>query len=149
MQYKIGDLAKLTGYSPETIRHYEHLGILGSPARSKAGQRLYGKDHLQALYTIKAYRNTSFGLQDIGELLAEISTPHFCDKIGVLYDKYSKIFAEKRAELDAAEAALSKMRMNCEHCELKHSNQSGKNCIAPDVSGEKPAVTRNVKIKLP
>lgn len=139
MDYKIGELAKLSGYSVESIRHYEHIGILASPPRTESGQRIYNEQHLHALNTIKAYRNASFGLHDIRDLLAEINTPHFCDKIEVMYDKYSQIFAEKRAQLDAYESALQKMKLNCENCILKRTALSGKDCVSPVGYLKKPS----------
>jgi len=36
-----GGLAKATGVSPDTIRHYEKIGILPKASRTEAGYRLY------------------------------------------------------------------------------------------------------------
>ena len=35
------ELARLTGVSTDTLRHYEREGVLGTPARSQGGYRLY------------------------------------------------------------------------------------------------------------
>ena len=35
------ELARLTGVSTDTLRHYERKGVLGIPARSQGGYRLY------------------------------------------------------------------------------------------------------------
>ena len=36
-----GELAKLTGVSTDTLRHYERLGMPARPKRTDAGYRLY------------------------------------------------------------------------------------------------------------
>lgn len=38
------ELAQLTGVSTDTLRHYERKGVLGIPARSQGGYRLYPPD---------------------------------------------------------------------------------------------------------
>lgn len=43
---KIGRLAKLSGLSERTIRHYERLGII-KPARSDGGTRFYGRREIE------------------------------------------------------------------------------------------------------
>jgi MerR family mercuric resistance operon transcriptional regulator len=39
-----GALAARSGCNVETIRYYEHIGILPAPPRSQGGHRLYGHD---------------------------------------------------------------------------------------------------------
>ena len=41
---RCGELAQLAGVSPDTIRHYERIGILAESARTSAGYRMYGHD---------------------------------------------------------------------------------------------------------
>jgi MerR family regulatory protein len=36
-----GNLAKATGVSPDTIRHYERIGILPRATRTESGYRLF------------------------------------------------------------------------------------------------------------
>lgn len=38
--YTIGQLAKLSGVSPRTLRHYESLGLI-NPTRTENGYRTY------------------------------------------------------------------------------------------------------------
>lgn len=48
----IGDVAKRTGVSAPTIRYYEGIGLLPSPARSEAGYRRYSDDTIEELLFI-------------------------------------------------------------------------------------------------
>jgi DNA-binding transcriptional MerR regulator len=39
MMLRSGELAKRAGVSPDTLRHYERIGVLARPARSAGGYR--------------------------------------------------------------------------------------------------------------
>jgi len=39
---RIGELAAELGLNPKSIRYYEAIGLLPTPARTEAGYRLYG-----------------------------------------------------------------------------------------------------------
>ena len=38
---QIGEVAKLIGVSPKTIRYYHEIGLLAEPKRTEGGYRLY------------------------------------------------------------------------------------------------------------
>jgi MerR family transcriptional regulator, repressor of the yfmOP operon len=47
---RIGDVAKLAGTTPRTIRYYEELGLLaGAPERPSGGHRLYAQAEVERL----------------------------------------------------------------------------------------------------
>ncbi len=47
---RIGDVAKLAGTTPRTIRYYEELGLLaGAPERPSGGHRLYTRAEVERL----------------------------------------------------------------------------------------------------
>jgi DNA-binding transcriptional MerR regulator len=47
---RIGDVAKLVGTTPRTIRYYEELGLLaGTPERPSGGHRLYTQAEVERL----------------------------------------------------------------------------------------------------
>ncbi len=50
---RIGEVAKLLGVTPKTLRHYEKVGLLRQPERTEAGYRLYCADDLLRLHRIK------------------------------------------------------------------------------------------------
>ena len=65
----IGQLARSAALAPETLRHYERLGLLRPSARSAANYRLYDADALERLQFIRRALALGFSLADIGELL--------------------------------------------------------------------------------
>ncbi|MFN8006776.1 MAG: heavy metal-responsive transcriptional regulator [Terriglobia bacterium] len=66
---QIGQLAKQTGLSIDTIRFYERQGLLKQPSRSKGGFRLFSADDLQKLIFIRRSQLLGFSLGEIRELL--------------------------------------------------------------------------------
>ena len=63
----IGELAKVTGVTKDTIRHYDELGLLVSTHR-KAGSRLYKEYLPQNVSRVALIRNG----KDLGFQLAEL-----------------------------------------------------------------------------
>jgi MerR family mercuric resistance operon transcriptional regulator len=66
---KIGELSRLLGLTPPTLRFYEERGLLPAPRRSSGG-RVYDRkavDHLRAVLALKRVR---FTLGEIRSLLS-------------------------------------------------------------------------------
>ncbi|WP_137710048.1 MerR family transcriptional regulator [Sphingobium sp. RSMS] len=66
---KIGDLAKATGVSIQTIRLYEREGLIEIAARSSGKFRLFAAEHEVRLRFIKRLRELGFSLDDVRDLL--------------------------------------------------------------------------------
>jgi DNA-binding transcriptional MerR regulator len=69
---RIGDVARLVGTTPRTIRYYEELGLLpGAPERPSGGHRLYTEAEVERLReTIRLKELLGVSLQELKELLA-------------------------------------------------------------------------------
>ncbi len=65
----IGVMSKRTGANIETIRYYERVGLLPTPARSSGGYRLYGTDHVKRLTFIRRARALGFSIHEVRKLL--------------------------------------------------------------------------------
>ncbi len=67
---RIGDLAKLTGTTPRTIRYYEELGLLASETpREPGAHRTYGEEDLERLQELLRLRELlGISLEELGEL---------------------------------------------------------------------------------
>lgn len=72
---RIGEVARLSGCSAETIRHYEKLGLLASPQRAANGYRYYTEAAVDRLGFIRHGRSLGLDLQTISELLALADDP--------------------------------------------------------------------------
>ena len=67
---RIGQVAKDTGLSVDTIRFYERQGLLAHPPRTEGGFRLYSERDLSALRFIRSVQGLGFSLEEIGVLLS-------------------------------------------------------------------------------
>jgi MerR family transcriptional regulator, repressor of the yfmOP operon len=69
---RIGDVAKLAGTTPRTIRYYEELGLLPqAPERPSGGHRLYSPEEVERLREVMRLKELlGVSLQELKELLA-------------------------------------------------------------------------------
>jgi DNA-binding transcriptional MerR regulator len=77
---KIDHVAKQAGVGVETIRFYEHKGLLGQPPRTYVGYRKYSKEAVAKIRFIKRTKDLGFSLSEIAELLSLETNPqgHLC-----------------------------------------------------------------------
>ncbi len=67
--YKIGEAARRSGVSKDTIRYYEKRGIISKPQRRRSGYRIFTKHHIKQLQFVKRSQELGFTLREIKELL--------------------------------------------------------------------------------
>ena len=91
----IGQLARLSGVSVRTLRHYDSIGLLKPSGTTEAGYRLYDDDAPQRLSFILLFRELGFPLREISRMLA---SPGF-DPVAALEEQIAKL-EEKRQHID-------------------------------------------------
>jgi len=64
-----GSLAKATGVSPDTIRHYERIGVLPKAARTQAGYRMYPESAIERVRVVQSALRIGFTLAELAEVL--------------------------------------------------------------------------------
>jgi MerR family mercuric resistance operon transcriptional regulator len=64
-----GELAKLTGVSADTLRHYERLGLLARPRRTTAGYRMYPAEALKRVQLVRRAMSVGFTLAELVRIL--------------------------------------------------------------------------------
>lgn len=67
----IGELSKRSGFSRDTIRYYEKIGLIELPAaaRREHNYKDYPEEVLQQLNAIRKYKELGYTLEEIRELL--------------------------------------------------------------------------------
>jgi len=75
MTMTIGELARRSGVSVETIRFYERKGLLTPAARRPSGYRVYTDEAGRRIQFIRRAKDLGFSLSEVGELLALRTTP--------------------------------------------------------------------------
>ena len=69
MKIKIGELARRTGLTIRTLRHYDDLGLLKPSGRTGAAYRLYSPVDLTRLLHIQSLKTLGLSLPEIGRAL--------------------------------------------------------------------------------
>ena len=72
---KIGELAKRSGCSIQTIRYYEKEGLISAPERTEGNFRLYNSVVLEKLSFIKNCRALDLTLSEIKHLVSLQNSP--------------------------------------------------------------------------
>jgi DNA-binding transcriptional MerR regulator len=65
----IGEVARLAGVTPDTIRYYERVGVVPRPSRTPAGYRQYGDGVVNRLAVIRNAQRFGFSLKELAEFL--------------------------------------------------------------------------------
>jgi len=68
---KIGEVSKRSGIGIEALRFYERSGLLGRPARTQSGYRVYDEGALERLDFIKRAQVLGFSLDEIKRIIAD------------------------------------------------------------------------------
>ena len=98
-QLHIGEVAKLLGITPKTIRHYHKVGLLTEPQRTESGYRLYTAGDLLRLQRIRRLQTLGLSLKQIKTLLGE----HVSGQERSLRDVLQSLLEELSAEIRSLE----------------------------------------------
>src|ERR1700682_802316 len=66
-----GTLARLCGVSPDTIRHYEHLGVIPSATRNANGYRGYPEATIDRVRVVRRALTLGFTLAEPARILRQ------------------------------------------------------------------------------
>ena len=70
MSWSIAEVAKLSGVTSRTLRHYDAIGLLAPAWTEPSGRRYYEQNELLRLQRILLLRDLGLGLDAIAEILA-------------------------------------------------------------------------------
>lgn len=110
----IGALARMTGCQVETIRFYEHVGLLPAPQRSPGGYRLYAGGHIPRLTFVRRARELGFSLAEVRTMLRladERARP--CAEVRVVATAHLRDVRTRIADLQAMERVLRATVARC------------------------------------
>ena len=66
---RAGELARLCGVSTDTLRHYERVGVLARPLRTRAGYRQYPAEALLRVRVVRRALAIGFTLAELSKIL--------------------------------------------------------------------------------
>ena len=111
---RIGQLAERSGTQIETIRYYEHVGLIPAPMRSTSGYREFSPEDLQRLAFVRRCRELGFSIKEIRSLLMLAKRrDSSCTNVTRLAAQHLKEVRQRLADLQRLERALDTLILSC------------------------------------
>lgn len=125
---RIGQLARKSGTSVDTIRWYEKIGLI-RPAdiqRTANNYRQYPPAIVERLRLIKQSKALGFSLQEVGQLLELTDQARLgCDTVGPMVDEKLILIEAKIRELMDFKRRLQQLREECQgDCRVEMERQA-------------------------
>ena len=102
--YRSGELARLAGVSPDTLRHYERKGLLSRPRRSTNGYREYSASALDRVHLVRRALGVGFTIDELARILA------VRDRGGAPCQQVRTLAGKKLAEVETRLVELTVLR---------------------------------------
>lgn len=110
MQYSIGEVAKMTGLSPSTLRFYDKEGLFPSLKR-QSGKRIFDDGHIESLRIIECLKRSGLEIRDIRRFM-ELAT-----KGSASYAQRRELMEERRLktleQIEELQKALAVLEYKC------------------------------------
>ena len=124
--YLIGELAKKTGVTTDTLRFYEKNQLIHPTGRTDSGYRLYSETSFEQVQFILNAKRLGLSLDEIRELL-DIkleANQHSCAEVKAITSTKLTLIDEKIRELTKIRKALKKINDAC----CGHQNDDASHC---------------------
>lgn len=113
-QLKIGQVAKQSDLTVETIRYYEQRGLIPEPNRLNSGYRVYPESILTRLNFINRCKDLGFSLQEISELLSiQINPENSSALVKEQVEHKIELVKDKISELQKLQDSLEQLSGLC------------------------------------
>jgi DNA-binding transcriptional MerR regulator len=129
-ELRIGEVARRTGVSTDTLRYYERLRLLPRSRRSSGGFRLFTAEHIARVRFIKQAQELGFSLEEIRDLVATGGAEE-CRKVRDLLQRKLTELDERLKAMKGFRRVLVQHLSECE-AELR---QHGDSACCPVVAG--------------
>lgn len=105
-----GELAKICGVSPDTIRHYERVGVLPAAVRGANGYRIFPREAAGRVLLIRRALAIGFSLAEVAKILRQRdggSPP--CRNVRAMAGEKLQALDQRIAEMIAMRDELAKL----------------------------------------
>ncbi|WP_148864314.1 Cd(II)/Pb(II)-responsive transcriptional regulator [Marinobacter fonticola] len=120
---RIGTLASETGFTQETIRYYERIGLIPAPLRSESNYRDYGAGFVDRLRFIANCRSLDMTLDEVRHLLELRDNPEArCGEANQLLGEHLGHVRRRIDELNQLAHQLEVIQGQC------HEEQAARDC---------------------
>lgn len=111
---QIGEIARRSGFSIDTLRYYEKIGLMPRVNRDEGGRRQYDGEDLARLRFICRAQRLKLSLDEIGQLLTLRERPEAARQEAQVLSEHKLAEIEHHlGELQALKAELSTLLQRC------------------------------------
>jgi DNA-binding transcriptional MerR regulator len=122
---QIGELAKRSGVTVQTVRFYERLKLLPEPQRKDSGYRVYSEPDLKRLRFVRQGKSLGFSLDEIRDILRMRERGHCpCGEVVSIAERHLRSVEQQITQLSKFRDGLSQA--------VKQWKKSGKQTISAD-----------------
>lgn len=105
----VGEIARLAGIKPDTLRFYERTGLLPRAQRTAGGYRAYGPEAVERLDFIRKAQSLGFSLDQVKRILRLRQSGSLpCDYVIQLAEQRLKEADQELRRLEQFRAALDR-----------------------------------------
>jgi DNA-binding transcriptional MerR regulator len=105
-----GELARLTGVSADTLRHYERLGILPTSQRTNGGYRIFPTSAVEPVQLAQRALQLGFSLKELSEILRNRDGGGVpCQRVLNLTEEKLQLLGERIQELQQTQDYMRKL----------------------------------------
>ncbi len=135
---RIAELAEQVGVPTSTVRYYERIGLLDSPARTASGYRDYDDEAAARLLFISRARRMGLSCDQITELLpiwggTNCGAAH--ERVTQLIEDKKADIAQRVAELESFAAQLDLVRAALDDAPPPAACRTDLSCCVPETTG--------------
>ena len=105
-----GELARLTGVSADTLRHYERLGILPTSQRTNGGYRIFPASAVERVQLAQGSLQLGFSLKELSEILRNRESGAIpCHRVLDLTEEKLHLVGQRIEELQRTQDYMRKL----------------------------------------
>lgn len=121
-----GELARLTGVSADTLRHYERLGILPTAHRTDGGYRMFPASAVERVQLARRALQLGFSLNELAEILRNRDSGGVpCHRVLSLTEEKLRLLGQRIEELQQTQDYMRKLVRDWRK-KLKHTPSGSK-----------------------
>jgi DNA-binding transcriptional MerR regulator len=124
----IGDVCRQADCTPRTVRHYETEKIIAAIAVTQSGRKLFGKDTVSTIHTVRVLKRLGYSLKDIRKIF---NLTKSCDtRHRRLTKRIRKMLSESLSGIDSELEILNASRRKI--ADLLVKTEKCQSCTAAD-----------------
>ena len=105
--FRIGELSRRTGVSPDMLRHYEARGLMPNPTRTAGGYRQYPESTVKRVQAIRSALAIGFSIRELATVFKTRDAGGIpCHAVRALAAKKLELIEERLLELASQRKAL-------------------------------------------